>query len=133
MLAVMDDRPETQRSIEYASPPVAPQRGPGVAGSPVVATLLCLPGVLCWSALLSAIAGGYKPVSAGGFLPVRMIVPIWALAVLSAVLSLVLYVRRGVRRPWYVWLNLAINVGGLLFTAAAVLLILLFSQFAGLD
>lgn len=47
----------------------------------------------------------------------------WGVAVITAVGSFFRYAARR-PKPWYVWLNLLINITGLLFTAGIVFLIL---------
>jgi hypothetical protein len=122
----MDQGQEPPAAIEYASAPTH-GRPRALTESPLLAAVLCLPGVICWCSLLSLIFRRMLPGRFAAMSPVRVLggslLLIWAFAVLTAVFSLVIYARRGVRPRWYVWLNLAVNVSGLLFTLAIVCLV----------
>jgi hypothetical protein len=44
---------------------------------------------------------------------------VWPIAMITAIISLALYVRWPIRAvPWYLLLNFAVNISGLLFTLA---------------
>jgi hypothetical protein len=101
---------------------------------PLPAVLLCLPGILCWGAFLGLLDRFFLRV-----LPIpqsfaRLHVPwlwivliVWVLALVTALVSIEEYVvSRRKPRPWYVWLNLLVNISGLLLTFGVLLLILYF-------
>jgi hypothetical protein len=105
-------------SLSYARPrPSAPPRA-----DPFAATMLCLPGLICWITFLSVISRFllpawvtswlYRVPFLGGFATLAL----WFIAICTAIASAVLYGRMK-RKPWYVWLNLTINVSGLMITA----------------
>ena len=100
------------------SPPVLNYRSPGSEKelpSPATAMLLCLPWILCWSTVLLIKLISYRTPSGWEFI---LILVIWGIAVITAISSVLIYARR--RKPWYVWLNLIVNIVGLLSTAAVV-------------
>jgi hypothetical protein len=95
--------------VEYATPILAAR-----SHHPLPAILLCTPGLICW-ALLAGFVTGWMPrfverLFEGIFLPLL------AAAVLTAIVSIIIYlfVPRQ-RKPWFVILNLVINISGLLF------------------
>src|SRR5687767_3317020 len=101
---------QTSRAVLTYEAPLDRPRPP----NPVLATLLCLPGAACWVVFIS-VAIRFRRI---GALDGRAAVLLWALAVVTAVFSLVLYARGP--KPWYVVVCLIINGGGLLFTLAAL-------------
>jgi hypothetical protein len=109
--------------LAYARPGPAAKPPP----SPAVAMLTCLPGLICWLFLLSAFVRPLIPrtITSSRLLPfggVEMLV-CWAAAIITALFSIGHYLRRRRARPWYVWINLIINITGLLFTAGILMLI----------
>lgn len=111
----------TEQTIPLAyERPAEPVSGMERAPGPVWPTLLCLPGMACWAQLIGMIFGA--------FFGTRWfiwpgVVAWWALAVVTAVVSLFLYVPRRRPKPWYVCMNLFVNVSGLMFTICILLLI----------
>ena len=109
-------------TLEYRHPQVRPD-----VPSLVLAMFLCLPGMVCWCILLGLFftPASLRPqFSLYRAIPSEMLLWCWGTAVIAALVSLGLYVRA--RKPWYVCINLAVNVAGLLFTGAAAPLLLLF-------
>ena len=47
---------------------------------------------------------------------------VWGVAILCALISLAIYLFR--RKTWYVWINLLVNIAGLLFTLFALFVVL---------
>jgi hypothetical protein len=99
------------------------------APAPLGVVLNCLPGLICWLVLLSMLLR--KITFTRLWWPARLfesplgvvfVLCCWGVAVITAIGSLFRY---GPRRPkpWYVWLNLVINITGLLFTAGIVFLV----------
>lgn len=93
---------------------------------------LCAPGAACEAFVVTGIISNY-------FLPGRFIGRPWNMVILAAVgvafllaiptsiLSLLRYARLPFRdKPWFVYLNLAINVAGILFTAFLVVNVLMY-------
>ena len=117
--------PAPAPALSYATPPAPPP-------SAQAAVMLCLPGTICWLSLgwiiLTQLAPSFVRRSGitlmqlfgPGYLQLLLIC--WAVAVVAAVISLALYARRR-PKPWYVRLNLVINVAGLLFTAGVFVVI----------
>jgi hypothetical protein len=104
---------------------------------PLPAVLLCLPAILCWGAFLALLDRFFLRLLPIPRIPqsfARFHVPwlwivliVWVLAVVTALVSIDEYVvSRRKPRPWYVWLNLLVNISGLLFTFGVLLLILYF-------
>ena len=93
--------------------------------SRAVALLLCSPGAACWGVyLIDAFADANLPQPIGDFFH-TIFWPLFFAAVVSAILSLIVYGRHPLRpQPWYVMLNLAINVSGLLFGAVSIVSLL---------
>ncbi len=85
---------------------------------PAAAMALCFPGLVCWCWFAALLLGQGVFFSA---LPSEALIPCWAFAILTAVFSLYRY--RHHPRPWFVWVNLLINVSGLVFTAIVFVLI----------
>jgi hypothetical protein len=82
--------------------------------SPILAILLCLPGVFSFVLLVLGFQSGI-PDWLGNFVG-SVFWPALFLAISSAITSIILYARRlRERLPWYVLLNLVINICGLLF------------------
>ena len=118
----MDPEQPTACKLDYQRP--LPKQREFLTWRPIshpgVATVLVLPGLFCWIVLLSI----FLPRSLGpGFLAfAEMLGPVfmlgnWGVAVIAAIASIYLYLFRNVRRPWYVVINLVVNISGLLFTA----------------
>jgi RsiW-degrading membrane proteinase PrsW (M82 family) len=92
------------------------------------ALLLCAPGALCEAFVgITTILMNFNALSQGSIPhPIKILVlPTMALlflaAAVTAIVSLVRYGWHPLRRkPWYVYLNLAVNGGGMLYCAAAV-------------
>jgi len=83
--------------------------------SPWIALLLCAPGAAC----IAIYMGG--DILANG-LPWSGFFSLWLTAIATAILSVCLYCRFPFRDvPWFVALNLFINIPGLLFSVLAVL------------
>ncbi len=95
---------------------------------PVAAVVSCLPGLICWLVLGMVLVGNVtNGRSVMWMRPFGAVAPIlvllcWAVAILTAIGSLVCYVRLK-PKPWYVVLNLVINITGLLFTGGIALII----------
>ena len=84
---------------------------------PLAAILLCTPGMLCWILLLSIVAG-FAPPFVIPFFKQGYIFALIGLAVTTAMISLPVYLYRPLlRKPWHVYLNLVVNVSGLIFVA----------------
>ena len=87
---------------------------------------------MCWLALGWIILGIFIPPVAAGSERMLMqfggpgvvwkLLVCWGVAIVAAVVSLALYTRQR-PKPWYVRLNLVINVAGLLFTIGVFVLI----------
>jgi hypothetical protein len=93
--------------------------------SPLVAVMLCLPGVLCWSLLLTLFLVPRSMQQNFAFLRILSgpgIFLCWGVAIVCALISLAIYLWR--RKPWYVWINLLVNVAGLLFSGVVLFLLL---------
>jgi hypothetical protein len=92
--------------------------------SPFTALSLCAPGAFCWFMLgWSFIFNLPLP----KFLTFELFAAAWGVALVSAIISLVIYGRRPFEpKPWYVLVNLAINLLGLLYS-----IVLGFSQILG--
>jgi accessory gene regulator protein AgrB len=87
--------------------------------------MLCLPGVLCWSLLLALFLVPRSMQQNFAFLRILSgpgIFLCWGVAILCALTSLAIYLFRS--KPWYVWINLLVNVAGLLFSGLVLLLLL---------
>jgi len=94
--------------------------------NPVIATLLHLPGTCCWIILFSAIIGVQNWLR----LPsIQFVLVLWGLAVATAIASFVLYLPDRIAKPWYVFINLFVNVCGIIFTLfpGSALLFMIFS------
>ncbi len=79
---------------------------------PLKALLLCLPGFICWWAFLEMTIGRhFMIIGISRFLSGTPLILCWLTAGITALVSLVIY--RKARKPWYVWVNLIINVSGL--------------------
>jgi hypothetical protein len=96
---------------------VAPHR-------PLIAVALCLPGLICWIALAEIVLPRwFGPMwLLPQFFGISGLLLCWAIAIICAAISLAGY--RSPHKPWYVWLNLTINISGLVFTGLVVFLIL---------
>ena len=113
----MQDQPNV---ISYSTP----QRQTD-APSPGLAMVFCLPGLICWFVLLGLWFTPRWLRPSFSFLrvfPGGSVMWCWAIAILCALTSLALYLRR--RKPWYVWINLVVNIGGLVFTGGVVVLLI---------
>lgn len=88
--------------------------------SPALALVLCFPGLCCWITLVSIVALRVPPGLLDPYVPLMLCS--WAAAIITAILSLGLYCRKP--RSGLVWMNLVINVTGLLFTVLAALLLI---------
>jgi hypothetical protein len=120
------------------TPPADPQDGLAVplqyrprgrAGNPpnpVIVLLLAVPGVICWAAFFNMTVPGFLPQPVARALHALLslvtygLVPWWFAAVATAIASLLLCRRR--TKPWYVWVNFAVNIPGLLFTLLVLLI-----------
>ena len=91
----------------------------------IVALALCAPGASAFVAYLSDVFGHDKlPVAIGSIIS-GIFWPLWFVAVLTAIASVVLYARHPLRAlPWYVVLNLGINITGLLLSGLLIVMIL---------
>ena len=123
MLRKMDPAgPRPSAPLEYRRPVPATAR----PSHPLPAVLFCVPGLICWLALFHLLLARVIRVRLPALLG-RWLYPgifwVWLGAILTAAISLILYVRRG-PKPWYVWLNLAVNVSGLLFTLAVMAVVM---------
>ena len=77
------------------------------------ALLLCAPGALAFTVFFG---GDHLPSGIGEFLG-GLFWPLWMVAVATAIASVCLYMRFGFKPlPWFVILNLAINISGLLLS-----------------
>lgn len=97
--------------------------------------LLALPGMICWGAFLLLLAQLISGSRMYGLLdwalhllepllpPLAVWLSLWGLAAVCAVVSIELYQRRP--KPWYVRLNLAINISGLIVSSVLLLLFML--------
>lgn len=96
------------------------------------ALLLCAPGAACEAFIAAGFVSNYV-------LPGRLIGPPWNMIILGAlgvafflaipasILSLVRYARRPFRgKPWFVYLNLAINAAGIAITGFMVVNVLMY-------
>src|SRR5690348_6103735 len=97
------DSPVLVLPLGYENRELTPRRR-----SPVVAAVLCLPGVCCWCGLALALAGIALRLPSMFTRWLAGVWFCWPVAIVCANASLVIYCRRP--RPWFVWLNLAINV-----------------------
>jgi len=114
--------PDNALTIEYRHP-TAQSKEP----NPAVAMILCLPGMICWCSLLGLflVPSGMRPqLSFLDIFPPGTLLICWATAILAALVSLGLYARA--RKPWYVCINLAVNIAGLLFTGGVAALVAYF-------
>jgi hypothetical protein len=106
-------------SIDYAIP-----RKSEAGYHPLFAVLLCTPGLLCWLLLVAMMSRAMPDFFIGRAFPGGVVVLVLS-AILTAVFSIVHYfLPSGLRRPWYVILNLVINISGLLFLGGIVCLFL---------
>src|SRR5438105_4031719 len=99
-----------QNPLDYARPSVDRRGNPLIAPlreNPLVALLLCFPGVLCWINLLAENASSQR-------LRFGALMVLWLVAVVTAITSIILYWRS--RKRWFVIVCLILNVAGLLFT-----------------
>jgi hypothetical protein len=108
MIARIDRRkaamPENVEVLGYGVPQ-RPDR------SLAVGPALCLaaPGGICWAGFLLALKGITVPYG--------LLFMIWPFAVITALISVAVYFRTNPKRwPWFIYINLVINVSGLLFT-----------------
>ena len=76
--------------------------------NPAMATLLLVPGLICWIAI-TPFGENFRWLGEG-------ILLVWLVAIVAALSSVYLYLFRRVTRPWYVVINLIVNISGLLFT-----------------
>ena len=101
--------------IAYREPPKPHDPRPP---HPAVAALLCAPGVACWCALAAFAASLLLGVRLPQILQGPAVVLVWALAVVTGMSSIAVYI--GQPKPWYVRLCLRLNVAGLTFTAGVL-------------
>src|SRR4051794_6735617 len=87
------------------------------AARPLVAFLLCLPGSLCWLVLFAP-----DLLSPSWPFSFTVIMTLWALAVITAIASIVFYWRKP--KLWFVVMCLFINVCGLLYSVLVLTLLL---------
>ena len=103
-----------KRRIDYGRPDAQAQRE-----SPFLALSLCLPGVACWSLyMMMEVARSVPsvPINYAAFMF------LWLLSIIAAVVSLVVYGAHPLRpQPWYVILNLFVNICGLIASVLALL------------
>ena len=92
--------------------------------SRAVALVLCAPGAAAFAVYFSdRLSNGNLPRAIGSIIS-GIFWPLWFVAVLTAVVSVVLYARHPLRSlPWYVILNLGINIVGLLFSGLLIVMI----------
>jgi hypothetical protein len=90
---------------------------------PLAATFLCLPGILCWCLLAALWTHGKGRLPAG---PCALLA-FWPIAIASALASIIYYWKKP--KPWYVIMSVMLNVIGLLFSLAMVLLFVSHVQF----
>src|SRR4051812_36283475 len=97
--------PHTDVVLEYRDPADEPKRP-----HPALALTLCAAGLMCWTIFLLGAFGLVRlPTSM-----VAMIFVLWGLAAITATASLFLYLVPWKQpRPWFVVLNLAVNITGL--------------------
>lgn len=110
--------------VDYATPVAAARSRHG----PVPAILLCTPGLLCWT-LLAGMMSHVLPLRVISIVAGQLILPLVLVAVLTALSSIIYYfflTRR--HMPWYVILNLVINIGGLLLLIGVFSLGFLFTR-----
>lgn len=102
-----------------------PRPGRGERPSLIVALILCAPGAAAFAAYFSDRLGdGNLPAAIGSIIGC-IFWPLWFVAVLTAIVSVVLYARHPLRAlPWYVVVNLGINITGLLFSGFIIVMIL---------
>jgi hypothetical protein len=108
---------KSRRYVDYASARRA--RLP----SPIVATLLQLPGLYCWIVFVCLIFDVWPMLGFSVFARVTLLA--WPVAVITAIISMGLYIGKTRRRPWYVCVNLAVNISGVAFTLVILLIGLL--------
>lgn len=107
----MNDRDKPQ--LDYAR-----TGGRGETDGPLVAVLLCLTGLLCWS-LCSAteVFHAVPPLATHEGVGV-----LWFLSVATALMSLVRYGRHPFKpQPWYILMNLFFNICGLIMSVLALI------------
>ena len=95
------------------------------APNPLVAALLALPGLACWvmflCALLTAARVPWLPAPHLSEFILFASLGLWPVAVICALISFARYYRPP--RPWYVRLCLAVNITGMLFTFAVIVIV----------
>jgi hypothetical protein len=114
--------PEIKPVLPYRTPP-SERREP--APSWIVATLLALPGLSCWMVLaMIVVPPPLRVLAWPGYYLVRLLgfgmALVWFVAIITALISLAIYLPW--KKPWYVILNLIVNISGLLFTLVALIL-----------
>ena len=118
--------PSPAPALSYATPPSTARP------SLTAAAVLAAPGTVCWLGLawllLSFLAPSFMRTfgrslmqMAGPGIASKLLV-CWGVAIVAALVSLALYVRQR-PKPWYVRLNLVVNVAGLLFTVGVLVLL----------
>jgi hypothetical protein len=110
--------PDAKTIVEYARP--MPHRHPP---SPLVAMVLCFPGMICWAIFLAAWlrlfpSGSASPLYDQPELRGKLLMLCWITAILTALISLWLYFKSP--KPWYVIWNLFVNIAGLLMSAVGI-------------
>ena len=111
-------KPDEPLELAYARPAEPRERPP----EPLWPVVLCLPGLICWIQFLAMLLPRWLPVRPPRIFFGSHLLACWMLAVLSALVSLASYGRRP--KAWYVWVNLVINVAGLLFTLTVLVVVL---------
>ena len=108
---------DTPPPLEYEDPRARENRP-----SPIVALGLCAPGAATFGFLFLGEAHVNFSVAVNEAIG-DVVWPLWFAAVVTAIISLVLY-RRYLFRPlpWYVFVNLCVNVPGLLLSVLIFLL-----------
>jgi len=116
MPSMADPKP----TLDYAGPkpeaveppPQLPYAIPEQQYSQGLALLLCAPGAASFALFFGAMSSSIIGSALGS-----LFWPLWFLAVMTALASLCIYVRLPFKAlPWYVVVNLVINISGLLFS-----------------
>jgi hypothetical protein len=109
--------------VDYATPSEVAR----LRHHPLPAILLCTPGLLCWT-LLAGMMVHALPLMVIRFVAGGVILPLTLAAVLTALSSVVYYFFLSRRQmPWFVILNLVINIAGLLLLTGVFTLGFLFT------
>jgi hypothetical protein len=98
----MSDQQDDRPVLSYARPT---RQDEPPEHQPLVAALLCLPGLGCWAILCLGLR----------LMPLLLL--LWVTAIGTAIASLAIYGRHPLRtRPWYVIVCLFLNICGLVFS-----------------